>query len=44
MSGAKDLRFLGREFHKWGDELRNEQSANLSLVSGNRWKGKAQMI
>ena len=32
VSGAKDLRFMGREFHKWGDELRNERSANLSLV------------
>ena len=32
VSEAKDLRFIGRVFHKWGDELRNEQSANLSLV------------
>ena len=31
VAGAKDLRFIGREFHK-RDELRNEQSANLSLV------------
>ena len=30
--GAKDLRFIGREFHKWGEELRNDRSANLSLV------------
>ena len=22
------------EFHKWGDELRNERSAKLSLVEG----------
>ena len=29
--GAKDLRFIGREFHKRGEELRNERSANLSL-------------
>ena len=29
--GAKDLRFIGREFHKWEEELRNERSANLSL-------------
>ena len=32
VSGAKDLRFIGREFHKRGQELRNERSANLSLV------------
>ena len=32
VSGAKDLRFVGREFHKWGDELQNERSGNLSLV------------
>ena len=32
VSGAKDLRFIGREFHKRGEELRNERSANLSLV------------
>ena len=32
VSGAKDLRFIGREFYKWRDELRNERSANLSLV------------
>ena len=29
--GAKDLRFIGREFHKRGEELRNERSTNLSL-------------
>ena len=29
---AKDLRFIGREFHKRGEELRNDRSANLSLV------------
>ena len=28
---SKD-RFLGREFHKWGEELQNDRSANLSLV------------
>ena len=28
---AKDFRFIGREFHKRGEELRNERSANLSL-------------
>ena len=32
VSGAKDLRFIGREFHKRGEELRIERSANLSLV------------
>ena len=32
VSRAKDLRFIGREFHKRGEELRNDRSANLSLV------------
>ena len=32
VSGAKDLRFIDREFHKRGEELRNDRSANLSLV------------
>ena len=32
VSGAKDLRFIGREFHKRGEEFRNDRSANLSLV------------
>ena len=32
VSGAKDLRFCGRKFHKRGEELRNDRSANLSLV------------
>ena len=32
VSGAKDLRFIGRKFHKRGEELRNDRSANLSLV------------
>ena len=31
VSEAKDHRFIGREFHKRGEELRNERSANLSL-------------
>ena len=45
VSGAKDLRFVDREFHKWGDELQNERSANFDLMPGeNRWKCKAQMI
>ena len=32
VSGANDLRFIGKEFHKRGEELRNDRSANLSLV------------
>ena len=32
VSGANDLRFIGREFHKRGEELWNERLANLSLV------------
>ena len=32
VSGAKDLRFIGREFHKRGEALQNDRSANLSLV------------
>ena len=32
VSGAKDLRFIDREFHTRGEELRNDRSANLSLV------------
>ena len=32
VSGAKDLRFIGREFHERGEKLRNDRSANLSLV------------
>ena len=32
VSGAKDLRFIATEFHKRGEELRNDRSANLSLV------------
>ena len=31
-SEAKDLRFIGREFHKRGEELQNDRSANMSLV------------
>ena len=30
--GVKDLRFIGIEFHKRGEELRNNRSANLSLL------------
>ena len=43
MSGAKDLRYIGREFHKRGEELRNDRSPNFS-TGGNRWKGKTRMI
>ena len=32
VSGAKDLRFIGIEFHKRGEEFRNDRSANVSLV------------
>ena len=32
VSGAKDLRFIGRELHKRGEELWNDRYANLSLV------------
>ena len=32
VSGAKDLRFIGREFHKREEELRCDRSANLSLI------------
>ena len=32
VTGANDLRFIGREFHKRIEELRNDRSANLSLV------------
>ena len=39
LSGANDLIFIGREFHKRGEELRNDRSAKLE-PGGNRWKGK----
>ena len=32
VSGAKDLRFIDREFHKQGDKLRNDRLVNLSRV------------
>ena len=32
VSEANNLRFVGREFHKRGVELRNDRSANFSLV------------
>ena len=28
----KDLTFIGREFHKRGEELRNDRSPNFNLV------------
>ena len=31
-SVCPDLRFIGREFHKRGEKLRNDRSVNLSLV------------
>ena len=41
VSGAKGLRFIGRDFHKRGEELRNGRSANLSLVeTGGRERHK----
>ena len=41
MSGAKDLIFIGREFHKRGEELWNDRLANLSLViTGGRERHK----
>ena len=36
MIGATALRFIGREIHKRGEELRNDRSANLSLVETGR--------
>ena len=32
VSGAKDLRFIGIKFHKRGEKLLNDRSANLRLV------------
>ena len=32
VSGANDVRFIGKEFHRRGKELLNDRSANLSLV------------
>ena len=41
VSEVKDLRFIGREFHKRGEELRNDRSPNLSLVeTGGRERHK----
>ena len=38
VSGANDLKFIGTEFHKRGKELRNDRSANLSLVETVGWE------
>ena len=38
VSIAKDLRFIGREFQKRGEELRKDRSANLRLVETGRRK------
>ena len=38
VSRAKDLRFIGREFHKRGEELWNDRSANLSLMEKGGWE------
>ena len=43
VSGAKNLRFISREFHKQGEELRNDPVGKLE-PGENRWKGKTQMI
>ena len=32
VSGVKDLRFIGKEFHKRGEKLWIDRSANLNLV------------
>ena len=32
VSGANNLRLVGREFHKRGEKLRIDRSSNLSLV------------
>ena len=36
LSGEKHLRYVGREFCKLEEELRNYRSANLSLVETGR--------
>ena len=42
VSGAKDLRFISREFHKRGEELR--RSISKLEPGGNKRKGETQMI
>ena len=37
VSGAKDLRFIGREFHKRVEKLQNDRSANFILVKTDGW-------
>ena len=32
VSGANDIRFIRRDFHKLGEEFRNDRSVNLRLV------------
>ena len=49
MSGAKDLRFNGREFHKRGEKLRNDRSENVSLVETggrerHRWSEERDLL
>ena len=39
VSGTKDLRFIGREFHKQREVLRNDRSANLILVETGEREG-----
>ena len=43
VSGAKDLRFIDREFHKRGGGVA-ERSIGKLEPDRNRWKGKTQMI
>ena len=38
VSGAKGLRFVGREFHQREEEVRNDQSANLAWWRQIEWK------
>ena len=34
VSGANDLRFVGREFRKRGEELRNDRTLSLVEIAG----------
>ena len=40
VSGAKDFIFIDRDFQKRGEELRNDRSANLSLVETGETGGR----
>ena len=41
VSRAKNLRFIGREFHKRGEKLLHDRSTNLNLVeAGGRERHK----